>query len=203
MYRGLLCAIILALPLVSCDRKITPEDAHNFVQNSDLQRVSWQGQVPILLYVHHSVDAKYYAPIQRAVDQWNKSFGRDLLKIQGWGTTGYDTPGKDNVSLIYWNTEWDADKPTEQARTTIYWSGNRIYEADMRLNAHNFNFYSGEDPNTVEGVDLQSLVLHELGHVFGLAHTNTIGSVMVPTLASNIARRIPGPLDIQSLKYEY
>jgi hypothetical protein len=217
----------------------------SFVQNVDLQRVSWQKNLPVKLYVHHSVPPQFYGAIERAIQVWNRRLGVEALRIQGWGISNYDQPQHDGMSVIYWLHDWDADKPTEQARTTIYWTGNQIYEADMRINAKNFQFYPGDEvspfysrvplvpsnhqplpsaplentaassviasmrplslppPVPFSGVDFESLVLHELGHVLGLAHTATIGSVMVPSLASGLVRRTPSETDIQALKCEY
>lgn len=189
---------------VSCTRKINPEESCGFVQNSELQRVSWGRETPIRLYVHQSVPSQYYSAITRAINQWNEQAHKELLKIEAWGVTGHNNPVRDGYSIIYWMNTWDADKPNEQARTTIYWTGNQIYEADMRLNAKNFQFYGLEATTpTIVGVDLESLVVHELGHVLGLGHVATIGSVMVPSLANGVDRREPGATDIQSLKCEY
>jgi len=74
----------------------------------------------------------------------------------------------------------------------------------MRINADpsNFRYYLGSDSN-FSGVDLQSLVLHELGHVLGLAHNSTTGSVMNTTLKDNQERRQLGKVDLESLACEY
>jgi hypothetical protein len=195
--------IILIAWMAACERKLSPEDSCNFVQNSDLQRVSWAKQTPVKMYVDSSVPTTYYPAIQAALDSWNNTRGHQLLQIEGWGITGHPTPERDGYSIIYWETTWDPTVPNEQARTTIYWSGTQIYEADMRINAYNFTFWSSSDTTNIQGVDLQSLVLHEFGHVLGLVHVTTIGSVMVPTLAPATPRRTPGPSDIQSLSCEY
>jgi len=171
-----------------------------------MQRVSWGSQVPIKLYIHQSVDAKYWPAIEAAVDTWNKEIpGKDLFKIEGTGVTGSTTPSRDGYSIIYMMNTWEADKPNEQARTTIYWTGNQIYEADIRINAHNFNFnyQTTSATGTFFGVDLQSLVLHELGHVLGLAHTGTKGSVMAVSLSSGVERRDPSTGDLNDLRCEY
>ena len=188
----------------ACSRKLAPETSCNFVQNSELQRVSWGEKTPVKLYIHQSVDPKYWPAIEAAVQTWNNEIpGRDLFKIEGTGVTGSGTPSRDGYSIIYMMNTWEADKPNEQARTTIYWTGSQIYEADIRINAHNFNFNYQSTSGTFYGVDLQSLVLHELGHVLGLAHAPSTGSVMAASLASGLERRDPAPSDINDLRCEY
>ena len=72
----------------------------------------------------------------------------------------------------------------------------------MRVNADTFKYYEGEDTNFTN-VDLQSLIVHELGHVLGLAHNATTGSVMNITLEDGQDRRKLGVVDLASLKCEY
>ena len=104
--------------------------------------------------------------------------------------------------MIYWFNSWDPAKPTEQARTTIYWSGSEVFEADMRINASNFT-YNYEPGANFANVDLDSLVLHELGHILGLAHTTAVGSAMHATLDEGQVRRKLGTVDLSDLKCEY
>lgn len=197
-------ALSLVGVMSACTRKLAPEASCNFVQNSDLQRVSWGSQTPVKLYIHESVDPKYWPAIQAAVDTWNQEIpGKDLFKIEGTGVTGPATPSRDGYSVIYMLNTWEADKPNEQARTTIYWTGNQIYEGDIRINAKNFSFNYQSNSGTFFGVDLQSLVLHELGHVLGLAHTSDAGSVMAVSLASGLERRAPSAGDLTDLRCEY
>ncbi len=193
--------LLLGLFFQACAQKPEPQENCNFVQNSLKRRVSWENDVPVIFYIHRSVPGEYFNDIEQALDKWNARFGRNLLKLGGW-TNATDLPQKDNANIIYWLSEWESDRSFEQARTTIYWSSDRIYEADIRVNAKNFEFFSGENP--VKGsVDLQSLILHELGHALGLAHTQGQGSVMVTTLASATLRREPSEIDLTSLSCEY
>src|SRR5690606_33904804 len=106
-------------------------------------------------------------------------------------------------NIIYWLKEWDPSRTFEQARTTIYWYDSQIYEADIKINAEHFSYSFGDEPE-VGRVDLESLVLHELGHVLGLAHPEDgSDSVMNAYLRSSYLRREPLPMDLSSLSCEY
>lgn len=105
--------------------------------------------------------------------------------------------------MIYWMNQWEDDRRTEQARTTVYWTGDRIYEADIRINGEFFNFYGGDGAESFSGVDMESLMVHEFGHVLGLSHNDGKGTVMAVTLSSGTLRRTPGKDDLDSLRCEY
>lgn len=190
-----------AFTLNACAAKPTPEASCNFVQNSEQQRVSWGSQVPVIMYIDSSVPNEYFDDIRAAAETWNKEIGREVLKIGGYVDTKSD-PAQDGHNIIYFLHTWEAEKSNEQARTTVYWAGDRIYEADMRINAKDFTFSSG-DALEPSRVDMQSLVLHEFGHVLGLAHSVAPQSVMARSLPNDIMRRALSTSDEESIRCEY
>ncbi|MBX3022049.1 MAG: matrixin family metalloprotease [Bdellovibrionales bacterium] len=201
---SILLMVAIATLIQACSRPPTPQESCNFVQNPEQQRVSWKSSLPVKLYLHSSVPAEAYPVIDKAISEYNLTVGggREMFKIVARGASGDMNPGRDGYSMIYWFGSWDKSRPTEQARTTIYWSGSEIFEADIRINAANFRYYFGEDTHFSE-VDLNSLMVHEIGHVLGLAHNVTSGSVMNITLDQGQVRRRLGAMDQTSLKCEY
>jgi len=196
--------IMAALFIQACGPQMAaPQESCHFVQNSHQQRVSWKDQTPVKLYLHSSVPSNYYAAIERATNVWNRALGREVLRIELTGVTGSQIPSRDGDNMIYWLYTWEESRPMEQARTTVYWSGDRIYEADIRINARNFHFYGGEKSEDFTGVDLESLMIHEFGHVLGLAHNHKEGSVMNLTLNSGALRRDLSKEDLSSISCEY
>lgn len=173
--------VAIAVGLQACGMRPAPQESCNFVQNSDQQRVSWGAQTPVVLYIDSSVPNIYFDAIKAAAETWNAGVGREIIKIGGW-TNRSQNQAPDGVNLISFEQSWDGTR-TEQARTTIFWAGSRIYEADVRVNERDFNFFAGSTPEAGK-VDMQSLMIHEFGHVLGLRHTEFPQSVMLPTLAS-------------------
>ncbi len=193
-----------ALLMQACSRPLEPQASCNFVQNPDMQRVAWKNKLPIRLYLHSSVPVEAYPAFDQAIQEFNSKLGngQEIFRIIARGVSGDPNPVKDGFSTIYWMKTWDPNRPNEQARTTIYWMGNEIFEADMRINAAGFRYSYVEKPNPTE-VDLVSLVVHELGHALGLAHNATTGSVMNFSLSEGTERRVLGGVDMASLKCEY
>ncbi len=202
--------VLLVLFIAACSQKLEPQNQCNFVQNSELQRVSWKGQIPIALYISDSIPQDYHGAIRDAAAKWNYKLGSHVFDVRD-NVSVPAAPNKDKISAIYWDLNWESDKAVEQARTTIYWKGSSIDEADIRINAHDFH-YSVDDKTPLDKVDFESLMVHEMGHVLGLQHIekgrepakNNGRSVMEALLASgDSTRRSPSEYDIESLKCEY
>lgn len=195
----LLC---FGLLLQACQRELPSEQSCNFVMNSSLQRVSWQEDVPVQLMIHESVPKDAWIAIEDAAAVWNQAVGRTVLEIAQYGVSNPLT--KDGYSIIYYLDEWDQNHPREQARTSIYWYGRKIIEADVLVNTQNFQFQvTTADSVERDKVDLYSLMVHEFGHVLGFAHSEYPDSVMVTELAKGQDRRVVSTHDVNFLKCEY
>ena len=201
--RKLLNSILLigiGLSLQACGVKPQPEESCNFVQNADLQRVSWGSGAPVVMFIDETVPDVYRDAIKRAANTWNKNVGREVIKIGG--VTNSKGPVQDGANIIYFMDSWEQDRTNEQARTTVYWAGTRIYEADIRVNARDFNYFWSDNVSSGR-VDIESLILHEMGHVLGLGHNTSAKSVMAKSLPSAFLRRDLSDSDLSSIRCEY
>ena len=118
---------------------------------------------------------------------------------------------QDDVMGIYKVTSWPSDLPqTALAVTQIFGlrknigSSSEIIEmthADILVNYQNFSFSTDNG----FGYDLQTVVLHEMGHFLGLYHDNssTNNSVMYPTISRFVTNRSPKNNDILNLSNKY
>jgi hypothetical protein len=191
-----------SLFLVGCNSQHKKEEDCNFVQNVYGERVSWNGDLPVTIHIHQAFPQEYLPAVELAFKVWENKLGRPVFKLGNVGVPGPINPRQDRVNMIYWMDTWEIEKTSEQARTSIYWVGDQIKEADMRINAKNFKFYLDTPADTHE-VHLASLIVHELGHVLGLKHNDKGGSVMATYLATNTERDQIGTPDIQSIRCEY
>lgn len=173
-----------------------------FVQNVYGERISWKGKYPILIQVHESVPQEFYSSITESLETWEKAAGKKMFQVVNWSAKGPLTPRQDGINTIYNLDQWEAEKHTEQARTSVYWVGDQIREFDIRINSKDFRFYSEVPQNGYE-VHLPSLFVHEVGHALGLKHKDSGGSVMATYLASNVSRSQIVDTDSHALSCEY
>lgn len=176
-----------------------------FVQNVYNQRISWKGKLPVTLSIHSTVPPELHESIRRAVAKWEAAAGHPLFKIENAAANLSGTPIRDNRNVIYFLNTWDPGKETEQGRTSVHWIGDEIMEADVRVNAKNFTFYSETfgDPKGPKAVNFEALMIHELGHVLGLRHRDNEGSVMETYLSTQSDRIVISSVDQQAVKCEY
>jgi matrixin/putative peptidoglycan binding protein len=51
--------------------------------------------------------------------------------------------------------------------------------------------------------DVETVALHEIGHILGLAHSSVVGAVMLPSISANSTKRIPTQDDIDGVQALY
>ena len=76
------------------------------------------------------------------------------------------------------------------ATLTGYYTGSTIYDADVYTNTK-YKFYSsGEADGCSSEFDIEGIMVHEVGHVIGIGHSNVTGATMYPSVsACNAANR--------------
>ena len=182
-----------------------PQEACTFVQNKSEQRVSWKDNLPVKFRVHKDVPASAKASIEAAAMKWNIISSKNVIEIIDWEASETAEEGySDGRPTIYWQTDWEKERKSEQARTTIVWSGSTIRDADIKINSKDFDFSYKDEEFDYSKVDLVSLTVHEIGHAIGFAHAESRESVMYPLLSKGYDRRdIKHISDLESYGCEY
>lgn len=175
----IICLLLLGFILSSCgpNERIIEARQYNVITNVYGERVAWESY-PVKFRFHNSVPEKFKPAIFRAAKKWNDEAGTEVIKILEDRIES--TPRQvDGESVIYFMYEWEPNKASEQGRTSASWVGDTMKEADILVNAKNFEFFSKEVPSSFPTpFDLESLMIHEMGHALAIQHTYAKGSVM-------------------------
>lgn len=171
---------------------------------------------PLRLDISSDFTVDEASTITATGDQWSTSIENKAqlfdtsLNTSEKGTNNLDNY-LDGTMGIYKLTSWPKELPaTALAVTQIF--GTRKYigssseiiemsHADILVNFENFSFTTSNS----YGYDLQTVILHEMGHFLGLYHDNTSKSesVMYPTISQFYNNRIPKDKDIINLASKY
>lgn len=202
-----LFTLISLICLVACDGykgRSANEDSSlkqcgGFAKNSFGQQLYWQPKFPIEILINDSLPENLRTSVLDAVKQWNDATQFEVFVVSPTiDHSAVATEDKNNV--IYWMADWNEGNKALQASTNLYWTGQETREADILLNAKYFKISSS--PGNDE-IDFQSLLVHELGHIFGLDHIEDKKSVMVSKLGFGEKRRDPSDDDIKNLSCRY
>lgn len=206
--------ILIALALCSCEKGPTlgPADQEHlasaaetscgFMQNSYGQRVSWKKNIPVVLAFHKNFPVEYEEVVNKAATHWNEAAGMTLFRFVRSENDLSEAAQKDSVNTIHWLLSWPENQKGLQALTNLYWKNSQLFETDIAVDAQYFNYFS-EAPTTPYDIHLESLMIHELGHVLGLRHRSTVPSVMWAVLNGAVKRDSLTAADRETIKCEY
>ena len=111
---------------------------------------------------------------------------------------------QDNEFVIsFLNTWFNNINNGVLALTSYSYIDNRIIHADIIFNKDNFTFVVNPDSQSRD-VDLESVLVHELGHFLGFKHVDSsIDSIMNAQLQSGEKKRDLTIKDIELIKIKY
>ncbi len=136
-------------------------------------------------------DESARAATERALQTWQCSSSQSNLLTNDQTSTA-NCAANDQINLIAYDNDCEL-APTTLAETThwIYSCDNEegiIIEMDIIINS-NINWNNGPNESDIDQKDLESLILHELGHVQGLAHVSDFYATMYPAQYNGIDER--------------
>jgi len=181
----------LALLLVACGAQNAPTTASS---RYDFGNIRWASEAKVEMKAHTSVPNEYLVDIQDTFVKWNAQLDKPLLyprQNQTIERTYRPFSNQDGVNGIYfvcenWSYGREGHEHETQAITQINLSDGQIVEADILVNCQDFQYSHKVDVNKVH---LESLILHESGHVIGLPHdTQNPSAIMYVRLALGVER---------------
>ena len=188
----------------------------------------WGNQIPISYSLSYELSGDAKQAIETAMAKWEHAVGRKLFVDNGSSDsrTGDDFDDlysslSDRINGYYRDDHWEKTGKEKQVIATTIWNtvmDNEnspglfyINTADIRFNYQYYNL--GDSYKTIAAdhrqvVDIESIALHELGHLLGLAHIDSNldpHSVMKPSflVGENLSSRKLSKGDIERIQIIY
>lgn len=175
--------------------------------------------LPVKLQLDKQFSSRQVAGIVAAANVWNDAVGDQILTFLPKRVVPVNKDLNDllddNVNSVVLERNWcKTGKSTNVLGTTV-WNNDgdprMIATADIELN---FQFYGEDDANRAkpdryrEVVDIETLMVHEFGHMLGLTHiysTFDQESIMEPSLyiGEGVTRRHLSKGDLARIRYLY
>lgn len=174
--------------LVSCQPESKKQDLRSIMSCSNQleqknHKIKWQ-KLPVVIHIEQSVPLEFRNSMKDAAAIWNKELGLTAIEVSDV-IVGSPAISMDNHNVVYW-LDVPSVMPTSTQAVTIPTSySGVITDADIVINGNDFRFSTtGEN----DKVDMKSLMVHEMGHVLGMAHTDNFYSIMFPYLGDGQVR---------------
>lgn len=150
----------------------------------------------VVLRIHNNFPTEYLPTLKASADVWNNAASRTVFVI---GDKYHQELTPDRVHTLSFPTVW-FDTWNTQARAYLRMAGAKIIDADVMFN-RNYSFSLAGEPAQRTKISLQSLMIHELGHVLGMQHE--AGTVMNETLSWGEDRITLTQRDVDRLRCHY
>jgi hypothetical protein len=180
-------------------------------------------ELPIQFMTSSELTPAQLKGLKLAMSTWEKAVGKQLFDFKGVekDVTG-DSFGdlysslNDSLNGHYLDGNWGKTGKSRVVLATTIWENDpddpkKILTADIRYNHEFYTLGDSFDLKPKDGrevVDMQTLALHELGHLLGLSHINASAdgqSIMNPSLyiGEGLANRRLSKGDIQRAQKIY
>ena len=155
-------------------------------------------------------DAEVQRVITKAMGSWNTGVSKDVLAVSSmdYSVNASEGMNMDGINSITFSSNFREDSNGFDPDVTVaiggqYGDGNEMVDAFIIFNAESVAWSTDKINNSGKGLygdDLETIALHELGHVIGLGHSNVNYAVMSAARTARTARDLDQD-DIDGAKY--
>lgn len=223
--RMLFTFCLLLCSLVGCKPKVTSvREPASFGASGSIPR--YWSNLPLTIYVANDFDQDFPSlandqlnPFEEMMLAWDNQVNVNLFRLEpssSFRSTNLEYSSlasyHDNEMGIYRIDQWFPDVTKDALAIAQYFfirtnvgtasEFNQIYHADILINYETHQFYLDHTAQKFGKYDLQTVVLHELGHVVGINHLSG-SAVMNAFLSTNEQKRSPLTNDINAIRALY
>ena len=130
--------------------------------------------------------------VTRALLAW-ESITRQQIRFQYDGRNSIAVVNStDNINSIVWEeNDWDYADTSLAVTTYSYYLGDppQVVDTDIQFNGRDFH-WSVNGQNDEKTVDVQQVLMHELGHLLGLAHSSVVNASLYPYVGHEIRHKL-------------
>jgi predicted Zn-dependent protease len=136
------------------------------------------------------VSVRVYTTGNSTINDSDRGVTAVVGAIRTWGMVSSSSTGTPAVrgtapATIMLNTNGSLCSGGCLAATlTGYYSGSRILDADVYTNQTHSYTSSRETDGCSGEYDIDGIMVHEVGHVIGIGHSNVAGATMYPSVSS-------------------
>jgi predicted Zn-dependent protease len=219
----ILIAIIIIVNTISCGQSTNDKKVTTDSYNSKFRELRWANEdFPIKIKIPKSLESEVNSSeaFSNAVNAWNSALGFNILELYYEGedvstkqqppynTTDFLEGTPFQINSVIFPSEWLDDADDQVLALTSFSHGQiskRIFEADIIFNVENYSFSTNASGERGK-IDLESVLVHELGHLLGLIHieeSEDSQSIMNPTLTTGSTKRNLSSGDFLRIQEKY
>jgi hypothetical protein len=170
----------------------------------DITKIHLWQKLPVILHFDRSFPVEARPAVERAITSWNEATLIDLFEISPEDSPTLASP-IEKTNIIYWEEAEGTTahfKETDLAYTdTSFFEGEPYFiKIEIGFNSNHYVFEVEHRRNEF-AYDLESIMVHELGHALGLDHY-AYGIMSPATVPGRLDRKIT-PEATRALKCLY